>query len=227
MLGLGLNVPIMLSNQQVEVVRSYIHLWVTFNGRLDRFSMTQATKDRLTRGYMSLSLLERMPPNILSRALNKGVDLWLISDFCLIYVVVILALGLPPLMWSQLERPLVMTLSRQIRSKSTMPHEIIREDFTAPNMLVESPIQLVVFINRIHSQPQHRISRQAFDASRSLYDSRDTSSWCSTMINWLLKKGIDINNLSSLRYDQEIDKMGIVKKWYAKKYDKFIFDIDG
>ena len=68
-------------------------------------------------------------------------------------------------MWTQLERPLVTMLSRQLRSKSTVPHDIVRAEFSLPPMLVEALFQLVVFIHRIHSQPQDRISRQAFEAS--------------------------------------------------------------
>ena len=79
-------------------------------------------------------------------------------------------------MWVQLERPLVMILSRPLRSKSTVPHDIIRAEFTLPPMLVEALFQLVVFINMIHSQSQDGISRQAFEASQSFNESKDTSS---------------------------------------------------
>ena len=84
------------------------------------------------------------------------------------YASAVWAPGLPSFMWTQLERPLVMMLSRQLRSKSTVPHDIIRAEFTLPPMLVEALFQLVVFIHRIHSQPHDRISHQAFKASRSL-----------------------------------------------------------
>ena len=76
-----------------------------------------------------------------------------------------------------------MMLSQQNGSKSIVPHEIIRGEFTLPPMLVETLFQLVVFINRIHSQSQDRISRQAFKASRSLYESGDTISWYNTMVS--------------------------------------------
>ena len=48
-----------LFDKLVEVVGSYVYLGVTFCARSGKFLMTQATKDRLTRGYASLSLLER------------------------------------------------------------------------------------------------------------------------------------------------------------------------
>ena len=89
----------------------------------------------------------------------------------LMYASIVWAPGLPSLMWTQIERPLVTMLSRQLRSKSTVPHDIIRAEFSLPPMLVE---------------PQDRISRRAFEASRSLHASGDTSSWYSIVVSWLL-----------------------------------------
>ena len=109
-------------------------------------------------------------------------------------------------MCMQLERPLVMMLSRQLRSKSTILHEIIRAEFTLPPMLVEAFLQLVVFIHRIHSQPHDCISRQAFEASRSLYESGNTSYWYIIVVSWLLANDLDINNVPPLRYKHESDR---------------------
>ena len=97
-------------------------------------------------------------------------------------------------------------LSKQIRSESTIPHKIITTEFTLPPMLVEALFQLVVFINRIHSQSQDRISRQAFEASQSLYESNDTSSWYNTVVSWLFSNGLDINYLPPLKYVNETNK---------------------
>ena len=57
-------------------------------------------------------------------------------------------------MWTQLERPLGTMLSRQLRTKSTIPHDIIRAELTL--LLVEA-------LYKLHSQPQGWISRQAFE----------------------------------------------------------------
>ena len=73
-------------------------------------------------------------------------------------------------------------------------------------MLVEALFQLVVFIHKIHSLPQDRISHQAFEASRSLYTSGDSSSWYSTVVSWLLANGIVINNLPTLKYNHDTDQ---------------------
>ena len=50
---------LVLSHKPVEVVGSYVYMGVTFSACSSKFSMTQETKDRLTRGCASLSLLER------------------------------------------------------------------------------------------------------------------------------------------------------------------------
>ena len=42
--------------------------------------------------------------------------------------------------------------------KSIVPHAIIRVEFTLPSTIVEARFQLLVFINRIHSQSEDRIS---------------------------------------------------------------------
>ena len=51
---------LILSHRPVEVVGLYVYLGVTFNARSGKFSMTLAAKDRLTRGYVSFSLLESL-----------------------------------------------------------------------------------------------------------------------------------------------------------------------
>ena len=83
---------------------------------------------------------------------------------------------------------------------------LLEHSLVWPPMLVEALFQLVVFIHRIHSQPQDRISRQAFEASRSLYVSGDGSSWYNIVVSWLLANGIDINNPPPLKYNHRTDK---------------------
>ena len=53
---------------------------------------------------------------------------------------------------------------------------------------------------------QTKISRQAFEASRSLYVSGYTSSWYSNVVSWLLANGIYINILLPLKYNHGIAK---------------------
>ena len=115
-----------ISHSPVEVVGSYVYLGVTFSACSGKFSMTQAVKDRLTRGHTSLALLEtQCHQAYFQEPRTKG---WLSDSLVtpsLMYASVVWAPGLPSFMWTQLERPLVTMLSRQLRSKSTVAHDII------------------------------------------------------------------------------------------------------
>ena len=67
----------------------------------------------------------------------------------------------------QLERPLVTMLSRQLRIKSIVSHDIVRAEFSLALMLVEAIFQLVVFIHRIQSQPPVKLLRHLDPYTRS------------------------------------------------------------
>ena len=122
----------------------------------------------------------------------------------------------------------ITSIPKQI---DNLPYEIIRAKFTLPSMLAEAHFQLVVFIHRIHSQPQDMICRQDFEASQSLYESKDTSSWYNIVVSWLLANGLDINNLPPFRYNHENDKTLSShednNKVICKKYGKFTLNING
>ena len=150
----------------------------------------------------SLSLLERQCHQAyFQEPQTKG---WLFDSLVtpsLMYVSIVWALGLPSFMWTQLERPLVTMLSRQLRSKSTVPHDIIIAQFTLPSMLGEALFLLVVFIQRIHRQPQDRLSHQAFEESPSLYKFGDTSTSYSIVVSWRHANCLHISSLPPLRYN--------------------------
>ena len=90
-----------------------------------------------------------------------------------------------------------------IRSKESVPHEVSREEFAHPPMLVEALFQMVAFIHRISNQPHDRLSRRAFEASRELHELGFGNSWYSLMVSWLLANGLDINNLPPLKYNHD------------------------
>ena len=48
-----------LAGGEVEIVGSYVYLGITFTATQGKFSMAQAARDRLTRGYAALGALER------------------------------------------------------------------------------------------------------------------------------------------------------------------------
>ena len=92
-------------------------------------------------------------------------------------------------------------LSRMIRSKPSVPHDIVRAEFAAPPMLVEALFQVCCFIHRMRDMAPDRLSRRAFEASKQLAEAGDTCSWYAQMIQLLTRCGWDIDHLPPLQYD--------------------------
>ena len=111
---------------QVEGVDSYIYLGVTFT-RIDGcFFLTQTTKDRFTRAYAGLTMLEQCHQGQFQEPFIK---VWLFDTMdTLMYGAIIWAPSLPMYMWTQIEHPLVMM---KIRKKASILHEIMRAKLTA------------------------------------------------------------------------------------------------
>ncbi|MCO5601415.1 hypothetical protein L7F22_055536 [Adiantum nelumboides] len=57
----------------IEITSSYVYLGVTFTATSGAFSMTQAARDRLTRGYSALAQIERVSPGTFPGTPDKGV----------------------------------------------------------------------------------------------------------------------------------------------------------
>ena len=116
-----------LRGSPVEVTSSYVYLGVTFSSTGGRFSMRQAARDRLTRGYASLALLERQcHQSHFQEPRTKG---WLFDTMvtpAMMYASPVWAPGLSSVDWQRIERPLVLMLSRMIRGKPSVPHTVIR-----------------------------------------------------------------------------------------------------
>ena len=51
--------------------------------------------------------------------------------------------------WNDLERPLVSMIARMIRSKESMPRDIIRTAMGATPIITEALFRLVTFIQRL------------------------------------------------------------------------------
>ena len=95
-----------LASGQVEIVGSYVYLGVTFTATQGRFSMTQAARDRLTRGYAALGALERQCHQAhFQEPRTKG---WLFDTLvtpALMLYSSVWGPGLTAAIWSQIERP--------------------------------------------------------------------------------------------------------------------------
>ena len=94
-------------------------------------------------------------------------------------------------------------LSRMIRSKPSVPHDIIRAEFATPPMLVEALFQVCSFIHRIRDMDPDRLSHRAFEASRQLAEGGDTGCWYAQMTQLLTQQGWGIDHLPPLQYDPQ------------------------
>ena len=68
-------------------------------------------------------------------------------------------------------------LARMICSKPSMPHDIVRAEFTAPPMVVEALFQTVTLLHRLRELPPEQLARRAFESSRQLAEEGHTGGW--------------------------------------------------
>ena len=191
-----------LAGGQVAVVDSYVYLGITFASPPGRFTMAQAAKDRLTRGYAALALLERQCHQ--AHFQEPRTKVWLFDTLvtpALMYASAIWAPGLPTSTWTQIERPQVIMLSRMIRSKSSVPHDIVRAEFATPPMLVEALFQTVCFVRRLRDMDPSRLCYRAFEATQQLAEAGETGTWYSQVLQWFKAHGLDIDCLPPFQYD--------------------------
>ncbi|MCO5607542.1 hypothetical protein L7F22_061739 [Adiantum nelumboides] len=164
--------------------------------------MTQAARDRLTRGYSALALMERQCHQAhFQEPRTKG---WLFDTLvtpALMYGAAIWGPGLAASTWTLVERPQVLLISRFIRSKPSVPHDIIRAELAAPPMLVEALFQTVCMLHRLQSMDRDRIAYRAFSASQDMALAGDRSSWYAQTRDWFSSQGLDIDRLPPLQYD--------------------------
>ena len=67
--------------------------------------------------------------------------------------------------WKCMERPLVYMISRMIRAKASVPHEIIRAELVAPPLVIEALTRSVSFIHSIWDLPRDRYAHLALESS--------------------------------------------------------------
>ncbi|MCO5592980.1 hypothetical protein L7F22_058820 [Adiantum nelumboides] len=94
-------------------------------------------------------------------------------------------------------------ISRLVRSKASVPHDIVRAELAAPPMVVEALFQTVCMLHRFQDMDRDQIAYRAFTASRDLAMGGDTSCWYAQTRDWLSRHGIDIDRLPPLQYDTQ------------------------
>eukprot|EP00249_Psilotum_nudum_P033107 c49608_g1_i1 orf=3-206(-) len=63
--------------------------------------------------------------------------------------------------WSELERPLVLMISRLIRCKASVPHDIVRAELVVPPLLVDGLFQTVYLLHRLQDMDFDKLTFRA------------------------------------------------------------------
>ena len=102
--------------------------------------------------------------------------------------------------WRSMESPLVSMISRMIRAKASLPHEIIRAELAALPMEIEVLTRSVSLIHSLWDTTRDRYSRLALESSRQLAMQGDTSCWYAHMTSWFQRHGFDMERLHPFQY---------------------------
>lgn len=92
-------------------------------------------------------------------------------------------------------------LARMVRSKPSVPHDIVRAEFAVPPMVVEALFQAVTLLYRLRELPPERLARRAFESSRQLAEEGHTRVWYTQVLEWFARYRLDIDRLPPLQYD--------------------------
>lgn len=103
--------------------------------------------------------------------------------------------------WRKIERPHVMMISRMIRNKPFVPHEIIRAELVAGPMVVDALFQTVTYLQRIQQMDPHRYPRLALQSSQFIASEGHTRSWYARILTWFVTHGLQIDHLPPFRYN--------------------------
>ncbi|MCO5598198.1 hypothetical protein L7F22_052290 [Adiantum nelumboides] len=113
--------------------------------------LMKATRDRTTRAYAALAMLERVVIIHIVRSLARSAG-------C-------------STLWSRIERPQILMLAGVIGSKPSVPHDIVRAEFGASPMVVEALFQIVGYLHRLRDMRADRLPPLVLEAFRELADS--------------------------------------------------------
>ena len=139
----------------MEYIDAYTYLGVVFSGPM--LSLRRAVETRLTRAYAAMGRMERMCSQVQFQEPRTKLSLFdtLITS-AVLYGVQIWGPSVDHHSraggtngWKCMERPLVSMISRMIRAKASIPHEIIHAELVAPPLVIEALTRSVSFIHSI------------------------------------------------------------------------------
>lgn len=195
---------VIYDGQPVELVKEYTYLGVVFRG--PRFTMTYAARDRISKGYASLALLERQcAQSHFQHPDTKSLLFDTLARPAAMYASPFWAPDLDARGWRRVERLQVLMLSRMIRAKSSVPHEIMLAEFGATPLALEAAFQAVTYLHRIRefgdtTSGRARLPWLALTSSMDLAGRGDTHCWYSRLSKWMTSLGLDMDRLPPFRY---------------------------
>ena len=110
-----------------------------------------------------------------------------------------------------MEKPLVSMISRMIRAKVSVPHDIIRAELAAPKLVTEALARSISFVHSIWSLPGGRYAKLALKSSQQLASQGDTGCWYAQLKSWFLLHGIDIDTLPPFNYSLDAPSLALTK----------------
>ncbi|KAH7446947.1 hypothetical protein KP509_01G083500 [Ceratopteris richardii] len=138
----------------------------------------RAAETTLTRASAALGGLERMCLQVQFQ--EPRTKLWLFDTlvaFTMLYGAQVWGPSIGQDGWKVMERLLVSMISRLIRAKASVPHDIIRVELAAPPIEIEALTRAVSFVHSLWDTTRDRYTRLALESSRQLALQGDTSCW--------------------------------------------------
>ena len=110
-----------------------------------------------------------------------------------------------------LERPSVSMIACMIRSKSLVPHDIIRAEMGAAPIITEALVRSMTAIQRLWKLLKGRYSRLALTSSKQFAENGDNHCWYAETQQWLDSHGISIKSLSPFQYNLDCPILNMMK----------------
>ena len=125
-----------------------------------------------------------------------------------------------------MERPLVSMISRMIKAKASVQHEIIWAQLAFPALVVEALTRSVSFIHSTWDLPRDRYARLALESSRQLATRGDTSCWYAQTIAWFQLHGFDMDRLPPFQYSLDAPSLSLTRTEITRLIGQNLIQLD-
>ncbi|MCO5551747.1 hypothetical protein L7F22_005251 [Adiantum nelumboides] len=117
-------------------------------------------------------------------------------------------------------------ISRLIRAKASVPHDIIRAELVAPPLVVEALTRLVSFKHRLWDLLRDRYARLALESSRQLAIQGDTACWYGKLTSWFQVHGISMDRLTPFQYSLDAPSLTLTQSEITRLISQDLIQLD-